>query len=232
MLARRPLAAALGAVAFVGVAGVGAPPSPAQDRPFDHRRHESVSCRSCHGTGGQHRAIFIRTPRDCAACHHDTARAQQCTDCHSQEQLSAVRGSVVSLNLTVRTAASARTLPFGHSTHTRARVDCRQCHTVPVTLQRERACGSCHENHHRADANCSGCHVRPRDAAHPADAHLGCAAGGCHAEHVSTPDPAHSRNLCLVCHRGQSTHEPDKICAGCHKIPDAETASAMRAGGR
>lgn len=217
----------LAAAIVVGITGIGAAAQTRAARPFDHDRHESISCGSCHGVGGQHREMLIRGPRDCAACHHDASRQSQCTSCHSADQLDRVTGAVTVFKLSVGNTALPRTLPFAHTRH--SRVACTVCHATPVTLERSRDCASCHQQHHRAEASCSGCHPTPQATAHPVEAHLTCAASQCHAARVA-PEPTLSRTLCLVCHTDRSGHEPAVDCAGCHKIPDKETAAAVLRG--
>ncbi|HEY0673561.1 MAG TPA: hypothetical protein VGD27_14885, partial [Longimicrobiales bacterium] len=195
-------------------------------RPFDHRLHESVSCRTCHGTGAQHRASFIRTARDCAGCHHDAARTQECSDCHSERQLAGVNGAVATLSFRVWDSAQLRRLPFAHARH--ERTECKTCHATPVTLERSRDCASCHEQHHRAEAQCSTCHRKPDQQAHPRQTHLSCGAVQCHS--AAAPPANSSRHLCLICHDDKRTHEAGGACASCHKIPDPETAAAAVGG--
>ena len=212
--------------ALVGVAATGIETAARTTvRPFDHRRHESVSCRTCHGTGGQHRASFIRTPRDCAACHHSVERARDCRSCHSDAQLEGVATAFTALSFTVWDSARTRLLPFTHRMH--ERVACTTCHATPITLARSRECASCHEQHHRAEAQCSACHQKPASTAHPRDAHLTCGAAQCHAPRVA-PAANLSRNLCLICHGERREHEAGSSCASCHKIPDPDTGAAAR----
>jgi hypothetical protein len=198
-------------------------PSSAPRRPFEHRRHERVSCRECHGTGARHRTILVRTSTDCASCHHDARLAKGCSACHEPTRLPTGTRVAVEMALSVRHRAGTRNLPFGHDRH--EKVACRDCHGTPVTLARNRDCGSCHDKHHRAESICSSCHERATDdrtlrAAHGDAAHLSCAGAECHAPRVA-PSPVLSRSLCLVCHAAQRAHEPDGSCASCHKIPGA-----------
>jgi hypothetical protein len=187
--------------------------SPIQ-RPFDHNRHERLSCRACHGTGEQHRTLLVRTSMDCARCHHDPARVGTCRDCHATPP---EPGAVaVSLKLTVVDTARLRELPFEHRRHDA--VACVNCHGTPVTLAPNRECASCHAEHHRPEANCSGCHSTINRVVHPRHSHMSCAGSGCHAPTVA-PRPALSRNLCLTCHPEQRNHEPQGSCAACHGIP-------------
>ncbi|HET9438715.1 MAG TPA: hypothetical protein VFO52_01005 [Longimicrobiales bacterium] len=225
MLASR-FAIVLAAFTAIAATGIDSAARTQAIRPFDHRLHESVSCRSCHGTGSQHRASFIRTPRDCAGCHHDRARARACGDCHAEAQLASVKAAVATLSLSVWDSAQLRSLPFAHTRH--ERIECKTCHATPVTLARSRECASCHEQHHRAEAQCSTCHRKPDQAAHPRQTHLSCGATQCHS--AAAPPANSSRNLCLICHDDKRTHEAGGACASCHKIPDSETAAAALGG--
>ncbi len=185
-----------------------------QQRRFEHRRHERLTCTSCHGTGENHRTILVRTPADCASCHHDAARAQACSDCH-REGPPAARPVAVSMSLTVWDSTRTRVLPFSHDIH--AALVCRECHNTPVTLAPKRECASCHTQHHRPEATCTTCHVPARAGVHGLSVHLSCAGSGCHASEVA-PAPPLSRALCLTCHTQQRGHEPGRTCTDCHWI--------------
>jgi hypothetical protein len=198
---------------------------PDTPRPFDHARHERLSCGACHGAGELHRTLTVRTARDCAACHHDPRRGGACAVCHAAPARAEARGVSAPLSLTVWEAPRTRTLPFNHRVH--GNLACGGCHGTPVTLEVDRKCGSCHLEHHRPEADCAACHPAPAPAAHPAEAHLGCGGSGCHAPEVA-PSPTLSRSLCLTCHLGQRAHEPGRACAACHEIPGA--ARSMHAG--
>lgn len=187
-------------------------------RPFDHRWHKRVGCTSCHGTGAQHRSIRVQAPHDCARCHHDARAERPCAACHTREQLPVGTRVAVAMALTVRRDTVVRELPFGHDRH--ESLACRECHGTPVTLDRDRACASCHDRHHRSAATCTSCHTESPRGRHQAAAHLSCAGSGCHAPALAPP-PGLSRELCLVCHPGQRTHEPDGNCAACHRITGA-----------
>jgi hypothetical protein len=193
-----------------------APAADGSERPFDHRAHESVSCTACHGAGGQHRALNVRSPAQCAACHHDAQRAQACTDCHAAADLPEPGHVSRSVLFGVWTDPRMRELPFGHALH--EQLDCQECHRTPVMLAADRECSACHESHHRPEAECTACHVLVEQPAHQAAVHLSCAGAGCHAPLVA-PSPTLSRTLCLACHPAQRAHEPDGTCAACHLIP-------------
>lgn len=201
-------------------------------RPFAHARHERLSCRECHGAGAQHRTIFVRTPRDCASCHHDPARAMACTTCHAPDALPSVRVVNAPMRLPPSGAPRSRALAFRHALHVTpdAGLACRDCHRVDVTLGVERACASCHAPHHAPTADCGRCHIEAKPGVHQASVHLSCAGAGCHAS-ATAPSPTASRNVCLVCHATQRLHEPDGVCAACHRIPGAPAPNAGGSGG-
>jgi hypothetical protein len=190
-------------------------------RPFDHGRHEDISCRSCHGSGASHRQLLVRSARDCAACHHSADMVQGCNACHADAQLAATRA--VEVAVTVAGTRTTRVLPFDHIVHLRAdrALQCRDCHVSPVTLAVERQCVSCHDRHHRPDATCANCHATIEQSVHVAETHLSCAAAGCHSARV-VPAPGLSRSVCLACHVEMKAHRPDQPCAQCHQIPLAE----------
>jgi hypothetical protein len=192
-------------------------------RPFDHARHDRVSCRACHGTGAEHRTMLIRSARDCAGCHHDPRREMECTSCHARDALPALQRISTSVRLPPSGNARTRVLPFRHEIHLTAGRVCRDCHREDVTLKVDRECASCHASHHTATAECAMCHVAPKAGAHDAGAHLSCAGGGCHAS-ATAPPPNLSRNLCLACHEAQQSHEPGGVCADCHRIPGPRQA--------
>jgi hypothetical protein len=189
-------------------------------RPFQHRIHDALPCRGCHGSGATHRVTLVRTARDCATCHHDPRRELACTRCHSSGSLAAERRVGLSLTLQVSDSTLMRQVVFRHAPHVDSAVglECRSCHATTVTLARNRACESCHADHHAGRAECTTCHAVPRENAHNASVHLGCAGSGCHAA-TRAPTPALSRTLCLFCHTQQRDHEPGGSCALCHRIP-------------
>lgn len=187
-------------------------------RPFEHNRHERISCRECHGTGERHRTLTVQTPQDCAACHHDPRRDYACGDCHRAAELPAPGAVPAPMALTVWESSRTRTLPFAHETH--AGITCEDCHRTPVTRAVNRECAACHAEHHRPEANCASCHLSPERSVHQAESHLSCAGSGCHAP-AAAPAPTLSRSLCVMCHTEQRNHEPGSGCTACHQIPDA-----------
>lgn len=193
----------------------------ATQAPFDHQRHERISCGACHGAGERHRTLLIRTERDCLACHHEAVRAASCDRCHGSANLPEPGTVQRALTLSVWEEARPRALRFGHAIH--SGVQCLDCHRTPVTLAMDRACGSCHTEHHSAAASCIDCHEAPESGVHGASVHLSCAGSGCHAA-PAAPSPTLSRELCLACHEAQRTHKPEGRCASCHQIPEPRTA--------
>lgn len=188
-------------------------------RPFEHLRHESVSCLQCHGTGERHATYLVRSARDCAGCHHDANRGRACGACHADSTLPQAARVAAAMRFAGREPVT-RQLPFQHAPHVggSTAVACAECHVASVTMARERECASCHAQHHRAEANCSGCHGSPARDVHTRDVHLSCGGAGCHAA-ASVPSPVESRSLCVACHSAQAEHEPTGSCASCHRIP-------------
>ena len=198
-----------------------------EPRPFEHRLHESVSCTSCHGSGERHRSILVRSPRDCANCHHDAQRVNRtCASCHPSPRQPATLAIPARMTFSVKDSAIRRTLPFEHNRHVEAGINCQACHRTPVTMAVNRDCASCHEPHHRAEATCTSCHTPAPRGVHKASVHLSCSGSGCHATNVA-PVPTASRSVCLSCHVRQRDHEPGRNCAVCHGIP----SGLQRAGG-
>lgn len=199
-------------------------------RRFAHLPHDDLPCRGCHGAGAAHRTTRVQTPRDCAACHHDPARALACATCHRADNIPVQRTVRLTLNLQVSDTARSRDVAFRHDVHvaTSAGLACTDCHATEVTLQRNRDCGSCHASHHAGKAECATCHAAPRRDAHNDAVHLTCAGSGCHAASTA-PTPVLSRTLCLFCHADRRDHEPEGSCAACHLIPGANGRALSRA---
>jgi hypothetical protein len=195
-----------------------------QARPFRHAAHRALSCGGCHPTGERHRMVRVWTPADCAACHHDPARAYPCANCHPAEVLPPAGRVPVTLSLTVWDSAAIRDLPFAHARH--AAKSCQECHIPPAGAAARTECAACHTDHHRPEADCAQCHRPARPGAHGLAVHLTCAGSGCH-ERVAEPVPLRgvamrpllSRTLCLLCHPEQREHEPGGTCHVCHRIP-------------
>jgi hypothetical protein len=99
--------------------------------------------------------------------------------------------------------------------------DCKTCHTEPVTLAADATnCTGCHQQHAQPTADCSICHDTPAPGAHTKQAHLGCGGTGCHehAPHAALELPR-TRSYCLACHTDRATHQPNSVCADCHRLP-------------
>lgn len=186
-------------------------------RPFEHVRHEEVTCTTCHGSGDEHRTLLVRSAQDCAACHHSVTRGLDCTRCHSPTALPQARTVVQTVNIEAAAGTRELLLPFAHSVHTGE--SCRSCHDTGSILAVSRSCASCHE-HHRPEADCVRCHGTEVRTAHRSDAHLSCSTAGCHAGQRLPPIDA-SRSLCTMCHLAQQDHEPGGACAACHQVPRA-----------
>ncbi len=195
-----------------------------EPRPFRHAQHTDVSCGTCHASEEDPAIVTVRTPGDCASCHHDADRGYTCQACHSPERLRGDRPIEWDMTLTVWDEARTRTLPFDHDRH--AGVECGDCHTTPVTLAVTAGCNACHQDHHRDDAQCTTCHVPSQVEAHDYEVHLTCASAGCHLAEAGER-PALTRNLCLSCHIEQVDHEPGLSCQQCHMIPEERPLRGM-----
>lgn len=196
------------------VAGAPASQTPAA-RPFEHRRHVSLLCPTCHDAHSGSLLNFER-PRGCQTCHHQAPEEMRCPTCHAPDQLAAPRPRVVTVTVRGR-PPRPRTVGFPHARH--ATLRCPTCHTQPVTMaigDSVGTCTACHDDHHQGGRTCSICHS---DAAAfaphapPAQAHAGCDA--CHAVRTVArllPD----RRMCLTCHSAKADHQPGKECTTCH----------------
>jgi hypothetical protein len=186
-------------------------------RPLLHRQHQAIACTECHGRAGEHGVVTVRTPRECAQCHHDPARGYECSDCHPSEGIVPAREVSATLNLTVWDAPRTRQLSFEHGTHDT--FQCQECHTGPVLLAVQRECSDCHDDHHRPGADCAQCHLPTEPGVHGLEVHLTCTSSGCHAG-TAGERPALTRNMCLTCHQEQRDHEPGLDCQKCHMVPE------------
>ena len=209
------------------------PVAAAQDtvlrRPFEHQRHEALSCRGCHGAGASHRTTRVRSATDCAACHHDPARAMPCLKCHGLDAIPAERRIRVAITLQVAAAARERNLTFRHDIHVapRSGLGCADCHGAEVTLKRNRECGSCHGDHHRATAHCAVCHERPTSSKHTAALHReGCAGSDCHGARLPLLKPPLGKAVCTACHDPGFRHKSGRRCLDCHDIRDPRDPAA------
>jgi hypothetical protein len=186
-------------------------------RPLLHRQHEAVACTECHGRAGEHGVITVRTPWQCAQCHHDPARGYDCADCHPTQAIAPVRNVATTMNLTVWDESRSRSLPFEHDTH--GEFTCQECHTGPVLLAVQKGCADCHDDHHRPGAECNQCHLPTEPGVHGLEVHLTCTSSGCHAG-TAGERPTLTRSMCLTCHQEQLDHEPGLDCQKCHMVPD------------
>jgi hypothetical protein len=190
--------------------------------------HRDLACESCHASDTRHGETLVRTARDCAACHHDENRVfVACQGCHVEKELAGTARVAVTKPTSVAATPHTRELPFEHRTH--RDVDCKSCHTTPVTLAPSRDCTGCHEQHHDAKNDCMTCHqpATVTTAKHTRDVHLGCSGSGCHVDAAAQALPA-SRSVCLVCHQDQTKHKPGRECADCHRTGwNAGTRSAQ-----
>lgn len=208
-------------VAPLAKAGSPKEPAPARADTFEHRRHRSLACLTCHAVQSSSRLTF-EAPRGCQICHHQTQSPNRCDACHSADEIAAPHAE--SVTVAVRgEPPRPRTASFRHGTH--ATQACSVCHQAAVSLavpDSVRTCAACHADHHAARRECSGCHTGSPAATHapPAEAHAGCTA--CHARTtvaLLVPD----RQFCLTCHAPQREHEADRQCTTCHFLLDPET---------
>jgi hypothetical protein len=192
-------------------------PQARADRPFRHAPHDALACTRCHSAQADHGRVSLSVPRDCMACHHTPEQRATCADCHN---LAAAPGRVYVTTQTFRIAGLSpqrRQLPFVHEEH--GQIACVDCHAESLTLSaRVTECASCHREHHNAATDCARCRVVPPEAAHPRTAHVTCAGSGCHTAQAFT-EQAHTRTLCLSCHREYADHKPAGNCVDCHAIP-------------
>lgn len=181
-------------------------------RPTGHATHRTVECRTCHGQPAGFATLPERSPRECAACHHEDAGQLDCRQCHEADEVGA-RPVLVAVEATGATEPRVRRLTFSHADH-RGR-ECQACHTTPVTLEFGQECASCHEYHHRQDARCMTCHEPVESTAHSGEVHVGCAGSECHGT-APVLELAPTRNVCQVCHQDLVDHMPGQECTACH----------------
>jgi hypothetical protein len=181
---------------------------------FEHARHGTLSCTTCHETRTGHGTLKVSVARDCQGCHHaNTATARDCSRCHTPAELGVARPIATPMALTVWPQPRTRELSFSHTRHTR--LECASCHASGRLMAVARTCASCHEDHHTADNDCSSCHA-PARVTHTRAVHAtGCATSGCHVqERGAAVSPV--RATCLACHAEQREHKPNRECAPCH----------------
>ena len=182
---------------------------------FAHARHQGLACLTCHDPQSRKKLTF-EPGRGCQICHHQAPDQNNCSTCHTSDELAALRPTATLTVTVANTAPRPRTVPFDHAAHAARR--CVECHTTAVTLApaaTAATCSACHDQH-AGTAKCAACHAAAAPfAAHkpPADAHRACAA--CHqAAIVATLQP--TRALCLTCHAPQQEHKPGAECTTCH----------------
>lgn len=193
---------------------------------FEHARHASVTCTTCHSTSTGHGDLKRSVARDCQGCHHgNTATGKNCAACHTAGEIGAARPVATTFALTVWPQPRSRPLGFAHDQH--ARLDCAGCHDDSRQKTVERSCASCHSDHHTNERNCAACHPASRET-HTREVHAtGCAASGCHdGERGAAVSPV--RATCLACHAEQRDHKANKECAPCHLSAWANPAAAGR----
>jgi hypothetical protein len=193
-------------------------------RPFSHPTHRELACTNCHASERAHGTVTVRTPGECATCHHSDKRAVTCEGCHDAKSLAAPVRKPVRMTLTAASnVPREKTLDFRHEAHTKAA--CRDCHTQGPLLGVTKDCAGCHTEHHVATANCASCHESTVPK-HTREVHDGCAGSGCHdAKVVATLEA--SRQVCLSCHQAQKTHKRGGECADCHPTRWTPAAAAV-----
>ncbi|HEX6407146.1 MAG TPA: hypothetical protein VFZ90_08160 [Gemmatimonadales bacterium] len=199
--------------------GISARPPSVSDS-FSHRRHRRLSCITCHTTTSPTSSLTFTPPRGCQICHHQRPSRSDCVSCHQPAELSSPDQVTVEV-VVPKHPPRPRPVSFDHSAH--AKVQCIQCHTVPVTMapKAEAAtCTSCHDDHHTTNRNCASCHQNPdivEAHARPVDAHSGC--DECH-EPATVAALTPTRSFCLTCH--SVDHYAERECTQCHFLESPE----------
>lgn len=180
---------------------------------FEHARHESVSCTTCHSTRTGHGSLRALA-RDCQGCHHgNTPVGRDCVRCHTAVEIGPSRDVAMPFALSVWPQPRSRPVGFAHDRH--GRLECASCHAEGRTRTVQRTCASCHDDHHVAELSCASCHPASRTTHTVAVHATGCAASGCHErERGAAVSPV--RATCLACHAEQRDHMPARECAPCH----------------
>lgn len=210
---RRPSSAGF---AMIAGAGWWPPESPQASDSFRHAQHNTVGCTACHDTAASHGAVTVRTPADCAACHHTPRAAADCVDCHTARETAGVREVPIRMALDAWPSPRTRALPFDHARH--ESIACAECHTEGLDLAVGRGCADCHDEHHSPRLDCMACHATPPADAHTREVHTtGCAGSGCHTG-TAYAEMGRTRNFCLSCHQDQTDHQPGEGCADCHAV--------------
>jgi hypothetical protein len=126
-----------------------------------------------------------------------------------------------------------RDVAFEHGPH--EKVECTECHSMPVSLapaDSVRTCASCHADHHAEGRDCASCHRTEQVMeAHqpPVDAHQAC--DQCHtASTVGALEP--TRSFCLACHPAETDHYEQRECSTCHLQAEPEEYRPRLSGAR
>ena len=201
-----------------------------EPRPFDHKRHTSLTCIKCHDIKSQTNFLRFKQPRGCLICHHQSPDRADCARCHADVESREFTASFVVNTSGPPPHERQATAPFQHAAH--SGVACRDCHRASVTLAattEARACQGCHDQHHDAGRDCATCHrVEGSSPAHNRDTHVECTQ--CHASATVTrlmPD----RQFCLACHAPTTDHYTQSACTQCHlfETPEGFRPSLARA---
>jgi hypothetical protein len=181
---------------------------------FEHARHASVTCTTCHSTRTGHGDLKQSVARDCQGCHHgNNATARNCVACHTTGEIGAARPVSTTFALSVWQQPRSRPVAFAHERH--SRLECATCHADTRQRTVERTCASCHTEHHTPERNCASCHPPAKDTHTRAVHATGCAASGCHdRERGTAVSPV--RATCVACHAEQRDHKTGRECAPCH----------------
>ncbi|MDX1395732.1 MAG: hypothetical protein R3195_15220 [Gemmatimonadota bacterium] len=207
-----------------------ADPPPRQQAEFTHDAHADLDCTECHSSERRHGEVMVRTPADCASCHHAADSGAACGSCHAGRELDTTVARAVTL--TVAGRPRERTIAFSHGDH--AGQGCAECHgsaADAAPTAEAAACTGCHAEHHGAEATCVACHADPPPGgAHDLEVHadLSCTGAGCHTNRTGMGflDGAGRADggiaaVCLSCHTEQRDHEPGGDCASCHLVDPA-----------
>jgi len=199
---------------------------------FEHARHESLACLTCHTTSSATSTLNFAVPRGCQTCHHSSTAGRTCTACHAPAGLPQASARMV-VSIPAH-PARARDVEFDHTRH--QDLACKECHTTPVSLAPAApvaGCAACHEKHHTEAGDCAACHAGgDLEAPHtpPVAAHERCDA--CHTPaRIAALTP--SRPFCLTCHQPQADeHYSDRECTPCHlDATPAEWRQRLTGGG-
>jgi len=188
--------------------------SPQQQAKFEHARHESLTCTTCHSTQSGHGTLKASVARDCQGCHHGTRSfANECARCHTTNEMAPARTVAMPFALSVWPQPRSRPGSFAHARH--SAIACADCHDETRNRAVDRTCASCHADHHTPARDCAACHP-PARSQHSVAVHAtGCATSGCHDREKGTAiSPV--RATCLACHGEQREHKTGRECVTCH----------------